>query len=114
MGIRYAVFGKCWARDSVCIAASQGLGDKGGPNQPIRKGGDKMKYTLRTAGLWLVLAALWRAIGVIDEDIRVASGADKAVNRLAELLMLRLTGGVLAAGRRSAHSHLETPHIRRI
>ena len=55
-----------------------------------------------------MLAAFSRAIGVIDEDIRVASGADKAVNRLAELLMFRIAGSVLAAGCCTAHGHFKT------
>jgi hypothetical protein len=51
-----------------------------------------------------MFAAAWLAIGVVDENVVVTSGADQAVNGLAELLVAHL-GGVLAAGLLPADCH---------
>jgi hypothetical protein len=56
-----------------------------------------------------MLAATGRAIRLIDEDIVAAVGAHHAVDCLAELLVPRIAGGVLAAGKRPAYCHADIP-----
>lgn len=56
---------------------------------PLARNG---RLSLRAVGLptSFVLSAGRRAIGVIDQNIIVASGAEHAIDRLAELGMLRI------------------------
>ena len=56
----------------------------------------------RAAGL--VLAARWRAIRLINENVVVARGAHDAVNRLAELIV-RSAAGMFGASLFACNGH---------
>src|SRR5579863_3744174 len=55
---------------------------------------DSTWLVAQTSGIRLaagfVFAASGRIVGLVDQDVVVAGGADHAVNRLAELLVARL------------------------
>jgi hypothetical protein len=53
----------------------------------------------------LVLAASRRAIGMVDEDVVVAGGADDAVDGFRERVVSGVVGGVLAASESAVHGH---------
>jgi hypothetical protein len=55
-----------------------------------------------------VFAAGRWTIRFVDKNVVVASGTDHAVNRLGELLVSRVSCGMLAARQRSAHSHWDS------
>ena len=52
-----------------------------------------------------VLAASRRAIGVINEDVVMAGGADDAIDGFGELVVAGIVGGMLAASESAVHGH---------
>ena len=60
-----------------------------------------------------MFAAGSRAIGVVDQDVIVTSGADYAVHGLVELIVTQL-GGMFVARLLAAHGHRAAPSLHSI